>query len=98
GLLYESRSSAFLVEEASGDLFGIICLPELRSLHANAAASIAAESEPSHAPLATTAAGLAVREDVTIAATETPAEALRVLDRHGYRQLPVVETAGSKKV
>ena len=79
-LLLQSRSAAFIVED-SGAMIGILTLQDLRALAADLARGEGA---------ARIAGDLATRDVKTIFRDDNLENSLAVLDRHGYRQLPVV--------
>ena len=87
-LLLQSKSAAFVVENA-GAMVGLITLQDLRSLAADLARGEGADR---------TAGQIATRDTKTIFVDENLSDALAILDRHGFRQLPVVTRADPLRV
>ncbi|MCC7014634.1 MAG: chloride channel protein [Planctomycetes bacterium] len=88
-LVSSSRSHAFVVVDESERMLGLISLQDLRILDSNTAASLGS---------LTIASDLCERQVVTIFEDEPLSKALTLLDRHGFRQLPVVERADPRRV
>lgn len=80
-LITGSRSTSFVVVDGKDHMVGILTLQDLRTLDERTAEELG--------PLAI-AADFAERDVVTVFPDETLADALRRMDRRGYRQLPVV--------
>jgi len=81
GLISRSRATAFVVIDSQGRMVGLLSIQDLRVLDPQTAADLG--------PLAI-AADLAERDVVTVFPDEPLSEALARMDRHGFRQLPVV--------
>jgi CIC family chloride channel protein len=88
-LVHDSRSNAFVVVDGDERMVGILALQDLRVLDQRTAEDLGA---------LTIAADLCERDVVTVFADESLAVALARMDRHGYRQLPVVDRADPRRV
>jgi CIC family chloride channel protein len=88
-LIAGSRSNSFVVVDSEERMLGLLTLQDLRTLDMETARELGALA---------IAADFAERDVVTVFPDETLAEALARMDRHGFRQLPVVTRDDPRRV